>query len=85
VAGPSPATTWTKCHAPPLKFASTPQARAHPVPLRVPSAPPSSMAGLRISSGLALIGAVEAEFVTRVALDRLLLGHWQDSAVKTER
>jgi NitT/TauT family transport system permease protein len=95
--------------------------------LRVPSALPFFMAGLRISSGLALIGAVVAEFVAgtggrsaglayeilqsgfqldiprmfaalllitvtgvvlfglMVGLDRLLLGHWHDSAIKTER
>jgi NitT/TauT family transport system permease protein len=95
--------------------------------LRVPSALPFFIAGLRISSGLALIGAVVAEFVAgtggrsaglayeilqsgfqldiprmfaalllitvtgvalfgaMVGLDRLLLGHWHDSAVKTER
>jgi NitT/TauT family transport system permease protein len=95
--------------------------------LRVPSALPFFMAGLRISSGLALIGAVVAEFVAgtggrsaglayeilqsgfqldiprmfaalllitvtgvalfglMVGLDRILLGHWHDSAVKTER
>jgi NitT/TauT family transport system permease protein len=95
--------------------------------LRVPSALPFFMAGLRISSGLALIGAVVAEFVAgtggrsaglayeilqsgfqldiprmfaalllitvtgvalfglMVGLDRILLGHWHESAVKTER
>ncbi len=95
--------------------------------LRVPSALPFFMAGLRISSGLALIGAVVAEFVAgtggrsaglayeilqsgfqldiprmfaalllitvtgvalfglMVGLERLLLGHWHDSAVRTER
>ena len=95
--------------------------------LRVPSALPFFLAGLRISSGLALIGAVVAEFVAgtggrsaglayeilqsgfqldiprmfaalllitvtgvalfgaMVGLDRLLLGHWHESAVKTER
>jgi NitT/TauT family transport system permease protein len=95
--------------------------------LRVPSALPFFVAGLRISSGLALIGAVVAEFVagtggrsaglayeilqsgfqldiprmfaalllitvTGVALfgamaglDRLLLGHWHESAIRTER
>jgi NitT/TauT family transport system permease protein len=95
--------------------------------LRVPSALPFFMAGLRISSGLALIGAVVAEFVAgtggrsaglayeilqsgfqldiprmfaalllitvtgvalfglMVGLERMLLGQWHDSAVKTER
>jgi NitT/TauT family transport system permease protein len=95
--------------------------------LRVPSALPFFIAGLRISSGLALIGAVVAEFVAgtggrsaglayeilqsgfqldiprmfaalllitvtgvalfglMVGLERLLLGHWHESAVKTER
>ena len=95
--------------------------------LRVPSALPFFMAGLRISSGLALIGAVVAEFVAgtggrsaglayeilqsgfqldiprmfaalllitvtgialfglMVGLDKILLGHWHESAVKTER
>jgi NitT/TauT family transport system permease protein len=94
--------------------------------LRVPSALPFFMAGLRISSGLALIGAVVAEFVAgtggrsaglayeilqsgfqldiprmfaalllitvtglalfglMVGLQQLLLGHWHESAVKTE-
>jgi NitT/TauT family transport system permease protein len=95
--------------------------------LRVPSALPFFMAGLRISSGLALIGAVVAEFVAgtggrsaglayeimqsgfqldiprmfaalllitvtgvllfalMVGLQRLLLRHWHDSAMGTER
>ncbi len=95
--------------------------------LRVPSALPFFIAGLRISSGLALIGAVVAEFVAgtggrsaglayeilqsgfqldiprmfaalllitvtgialfglMVGLERLLLGHWHESAIKTER
>jgi NitT/TauT family transport system permease protein len=95
--------------------------------LRVPSALPFFMAGLRISSGLALIGAVVAEFVAgtggrsaglayeilqsgfqldiprmfaalllitvtgvvlfglMVGLQRLLLSHWHDSAMTTER
>jgi NitT/TauT family transport system permease protein len=95
--------------------------------LRVPSALPFFMAGLRISSGLALIGAVVAEFVAgtggrsaglayeimqsgfqldiprmfaalllitvtgvglfglMVGLQRLLLRHWHDSAIGTER
>ncbi len=95
--------------------------------LRVPSALPFFMAGLRISSGLALIGAVVAEFVAgtggrsaglayeilqsgfqldiprmfaalllitvtgvalfgvMVGLQRVLLGHWHESAVGVER
>jgi NitT/TauT family transport system permease protein len=95
--------------------------------LRVPSALPFFLAGLRISSGLALIGAVVAEFVAgtggrsaglayeilqsgfqldiprmfaalllitltgvalfglMVGLQRLLLGHWHESAITTER
>lgn len=95
--------------------------------LRVPSALPYFTAGLRISSGLALIGAVVAEFVAgtggrsaglayeilqagfqldiarmfaalvliavagvalfalMAGLQHLLLGHWHESALKTER
>ena len=95
--------------------------------LRIPSALPFFLAGLRISSGLALIGAVVAEFVAgtggrsaglayqimqagfqldiplmfaallliaaagvvlylaMVALNKLLLGHWHESAMTEER
>ena len=95
--------------------------------LRVPSALPYFTAGLRISSGLALIGAVVAEFVAgtggrsaglayeilqagfqldiarmfaalvliavagvalfalMAGVQHLLLGHWHESALKTER
>jgi NitT/TauT family transport system permease protein len=96
------------------------------VRLRIPSALPFFLAGLRISSGLALIGAVVAEFVAgtggrsaglayeilqsgfqldiprmfaalllitvtgvllfglMVGLQKLLLGHWHESAIKGE-
>ena len=96
------------------------------VRLRIPSALPFFLAGLRISSGLALIGAVVAEFIAgtgglgaglafeilnagfrldiplmfaallliaitgillflaMVALSKLLLGQWHDSAVRRE-
>jgi len=95
--------------------------------LRVPSALPLFLAGLRISSGLALVGAVVAEFVAgtggrsaglayeilqssfqldiprmfaalllitatgvilfalMAGLQSVLLGHWHESAMRTER
>ena len=94
--------------------------------LRIPSAMPFFMAGLRISSGLALIGSVVAEFiagtggrngglayeildagfqldiplmfaalllialtgillfVAMVGLNRLVLGHWHETAIRKE-